>query len=241
MEALAPYRRIAATIRDRIIRGEIQPGDRIPSVREIMKTEGVATATATRVAAILREEGYAETIQGIGTVAALPRILTTGPDRLTMLRATGDGLRQGERTEIISAGLVPAPAHVADALDIEPGDQVVRRRRAYYDDQGTVALSTSWLPAAFAGPAPELVRAEPLPRMTFGLVEERTGRKAVRRRDVVTIRPVPEEASETLGVEAGTPTLTMTNFYWDQFGEVTEYAQDFLGPGRDLSADYDMS
>jgi len=98
MEALPPYRRIAAKIRDRIIRSELQPGERIPSVREIMKSEGVSTATATRVAAVLREEGYAKTVPGIGTVAALPRTLTTGPDRLQMLRATGDGLRPGERT-----------------------------------------------------------------------------------------------------------------------------------------------
>jgi hypothetical protein len=30
----------------------------------------------------------------------------------------------------------------------------------------------------------------------------------------------------------------MTNRYWDQNGEVTEYALDFLGAGRELSAEY---
>lgn len=241
MEALAPYRRIAAKIRDRIIRGDLQPGNRIPSVREIMKEEGVSTATATRVAAVLREEGYAETVAGIGTVAALPRTLTTGPDRLQMLRATGDGLRPGERTEILSAGLVPAPSHVADALDVEQGDEVIKRQRAYYDDQGAVALSTSWLSAGFAAAAPELVRAEPLPKMTFGLIEERTGRRAVKRRDVVAVKEIPDEAASILSAEPGALTLTMTNYYWDQYGEITEYAEDYLGHGRTLSADYDLT
>lgn len=241
MEALAPYRRIATKIRDRIIRGELRPGDRIPSVREIMKEEGVSTATATRVAAVLREEGYAETIPGIGTVAALPRTLTTGPDRLQMLRATGSGLRPGERTEILSAGLVPAPSHVADALDIEIGDNVIKRQRAYYDDQGTVALSTSWLSAQFAEAAPELLSPEPLPKMTFGLIEDRTGRRAVKRRDVVAIKKVPDDLAEILQTEPGSPTLTMTNYYWDQYGEITEFAEDYLGPDRTLSADYDLT
>lgn len=240
MEALAPYRRIATEIKNRIDRGELQPGDQIPSVREIMRAEGVSTATATRVAAVLRADGYAETVPGIGTVVARPRVLTTGPDRLQMLRATGDGFRPGERVDILDAALVPAPSHVADALDIETGDNVIRRQRAYYDADGIVALSTSWLPSQFATAAPELLESGPLPKMTFGLIEERTGQRAVKRRDVVAIKPVPEDAAPLLSLDIGAPALTMTNCYWDQHGSVTEFAEDYLGPGRDLSADYSL-
>ncbi|MEU8362127.1 GntR family transcriptional regulator [Nonomuraea sp. NPDC048882] len=238
--ALPPYRRIAAAIKARIDRGELQPGDAIPSVREIMRTENVSTATATRVAAVLRNEGYAESVPGIGTIVTRPRQLTTGPDRLTMLRATGDGLRPGERTEILSAELAPAPTHVADALGLAADDPVVRRQRVYYDDLGVVALSTSWLPGSLADAAPELLETVPLPKMTFGLIEERTGRRAVRRRDIVSIRAAPDDASTVLEVTPGTPVLSMTNQYWDQHGESTEYATDFLGQGRDLRADYDI-
>jgi DNA-binding GntR family transcriptional regulator len=239
-QAMAPYRRIAAQIRGQIERGELQPGDHIPSVREIMRTESVSNATATRVAAVLRAEGYAESVPGIGTVATVPRILTAGSDRLQMLRAGGTGFKQGERTEILGADLVSAPENVADALGLEEGSPVVRRRRRYLDDRGVVTLSTSWLGGDLAEAAPELLIAEPLPKMTFGLVEERTGRRAVRRRDTVAIRPVPEDAAEGLDADAGTHTLVMTNHYWDQNGDITEYAVDFLGIGRELSADYDL-
>ncbi|MFI6450812.1 GntR family transcriptional regulator [Streptosporangium amethystogenes] len=237
---MAPYRRIAAQIRARIESGEIRPGDRIPSVREIMRDEGVSTATATRVAAVLRAEGYAESVPGVGTLARLPKKVTAGSDRLRMLRATGSGYRPGERAEMLSAGIVPAPEEIADALEVEAGASVVRRRRAYHDDRGAVVVSTSWLPGELGEVAPELLIAEPLPQMTFGLVEERTGRRAVRRRDVVAIKPVPGDIAPMLGVEKGLPTLTMTNLYWDQHGDVTEYAVDFLAPGRELSADHDL-
>lgn len=239
-QALPPYRRIAAKIREQIERGELQPGDRIPSVREIMRTEGVTTATATRVAAVLRAEGYVESVPGIGTVVTVPRKLTAGSDRLQMLRAGGTGFKPGERVEIVGADLVPAPQAVADALGVEEGTPAIRRRRRYLDDQGVVTVSTSWLPGEFAEAAPELLEAGPLPKMTFGLVEERTGRRAVRRRDTVTLEPVPEELVELLGVEAGAPALVMTNHYWDQDGGVTEYAVDFIGPDRELSAEYDL-
>ncbi|MEV4377683.1 UTRA domain-containing protein [Streptosporangium sp. NPDC049644] len=87
---------------------------------------------------------------------------------------------------------------------------------------------------------PPLLVAEPLPRTTFGLVEERTGRRAVRRRDVVAIKPVPEDIAPVLGVERGLPTLTMTSLHWDQHGDVTEYTVDFLAPEREPSADHDL-
>jgi DNA-binding GntR family transcriptional regulator len=238
VQALPPYRRIAAKIKGQIQRGELRPGDRIPSVREIERTEGVSTATATRVAAVLRAEGYAESIPGVGTIVSAPRPQTTGPDRLSMLRAGGDGFRSGETTEVLCSELVPAPDSIASALGVQEGEDVVQRQRVYRDDQGVVALSTSWLPGELAESAPELLSTDPLPKMTFGLVEERTGRRAVRRRDTVAIRPAPEDVAEVLGVEPGSPSLTMANCYWDQHGKVTEYAIDFLGSGRELSAEY---
>lgn len=210
-------------------------------MREIERTEGVSTATATRVAAVLRNEGYAESIPGVGTIVKARRPQTTGPDRLTMLRAGGDGFKPGERTEVLSSELVPAPDTIASALGVSEGEDVIQRQRVYRDDHGVVTLSTSWLPGSFAESAPELLDVAPLPKMTFGLVEERTGRRAVKRRDVVAVRDIPEDVAVVLGVPAGTQGLTMTNCYWDQHGDVTEYAVDFLGPGRELSAEYDMA
>lgn len=238
--ALPPYRRIAEQIRARINSGELQPGDHIPSVRDIVRDEGVSIATATRVAAVLRADGYAESIPGIGTIVSVRRTLTTGPDRLHMLRVGGTGFRSLEHAEIISAELTTAPADVADALALDEGTNVIRRQRLYRDDAGVVAVSTSWLPGDLADAAPELLSTEPLPKMTFGLIEDRTGRRAVHRRDVVTIRPAPDDISQLLDVEPNTSVLVMVNSYWDQHGEPTEYAIDYLGTGRELVAEYDV-
>lgn len=37
------------------------------------------------------------------------------------------------------------------------------------------------------------------------------------------------------------PSLAMSNYYWDQHGSVIEYATDFLGAGRKLTAEYDLN
>lgn len=232
-----PYLQIADHFRVLIKNGDLEEGAKLPSVAEIAAGWQVATATAAKALTQLRTEGYVRSTPR-GTFVAIAHKQTTGPDRLQMLRATGNGFRAGESVEVVSSELADATADVAEPLRIAEGSPVVRRRRVYRDDLGVVTVSTSWLPGEFAEAAPELLSTDPLPKMTFGLVEDRTGRRAVIRRDVVALRPAPTEIAEVLGVEADSRCLTMTNLYWDQNGDPTEYAIDFLGPGRELSAEY---
>ncbi|WP_314243001.1 TetR/AcrR family transcriptional regulator C-terminal domain-containing protein [Streptomyces kutzneri] len=65
-----PYLRIVAAIRRRIADGELAPGDRVPSTRQIAAQWGVALATATRALTTLRLEGLVEARPRIGTVVA---------------------------------------------------------------------------------------------------------------------------------------------------------------------------
>jgi AcrR family transcriptional regulator len=66
----ARYAQIAAELRRRIEQGELAPGSRVPSTREITARWGVAMATATRVLATLREAGLVRAVPGVGTVVA---------------------------------------------------------------------------------------------------------------------------------------------------------------------------
>jgi GntR family transcriptional regulator len=235
-----PYRRIAEEIIERIKSGELQPGDRLPSVRDMVRTEGISSATAARVPAYLRTEGWAIATPGVGTIVAKPKKLTAGADRLAKLQAGGATLGDDERVEILDAVREAASQEVADALGMDTGAEVARRRRRYLDSAGVVTVSTTWVSAAIADQAPEFLEIAPLPKMTFGLIEERTGRRVARRRDTVALRTVPEEVAGPLEAEAGTPTVVVINHYWDQHGEPTEYAVDYLGVGRELSSEYDL-
>jgi DNA-binding transcriptional regulator YhcF (GntR family) len=60
--------RIAEEIRRRITSGELKPGDRVPSARQITQAWGVAIATASKALAMLRAEGLVRAVPGIGTV-----------------------------------------------------------------------------------------------------------------------------------------------------------------------------
>lgn len=65
-----PYRRIVIELRRRISAGELPPGARVPSTRQITRDWGVAMATATKVLAALRDDGVVTTCPGVGTIVA---------------------------------------------------------------------------------------------------------------------------------------------------------------------------
>jgi GntR family transcriptional regulator len=65
-----PHRQIAAWLRGKIESGELQPGRKIPSEKDIMDMTGVARTTARRAVAVLRDEGLVVTTPGRGTHVA---------------------------------------------------------------------------------------------------------------------------------------------------------------------------
>lgn len=96
------YGQIVAELRQRIEAGELAPGDRVPSTRDITRQWGVAMATATKVLTELRREGLVRAVPGVGTVvdaggrparATAPSARKTAPDRgLTPARILGTAI-----------------------------------------------------------------------------------------------------------------------------------------------------
>lgn len=66
------YRQIADDILDRIHRGELKPGDPLPSYRELAKQHGVGVSTASKAYSILHALGAITSEQGRGVYVAKP-------------------------------------------------------------------------------------------------------------------------------------------------------------------------
>ncbi|MEV5480881.1 MULTISPECIES: TetR/AcrR family transcriptional regulator C-terminal domain-containing protein [Streptomyces] len=76
--SLPPYLRIVAELRRQITDGELAPGDRIPSTRQLAKEWHVALATATKALTALRQEGLVQPRARVGTVVAAPHRSAAG-------------------------------------------------------------------------------------------------------------------------------------------------------------------
>lgn len=85
-DAEPPYRRIVTEIARRIAEGDLAPGDRVPSTRQIARDWGVALATATKALTLLHQQGLVIAQPRVGTVVApakRPRSAPTGEHGLT--------------------------------------------------------------------------------------------------------------------------------------------------------------
>ncbi|SRR6266851_6314856 len=66
------YRRMADDLRARIKSGEYPADSRLPTKAELMAHYNVALSTVDHAIEELRKQGYAETVQGVGTFVRQP-------------------------------------------------------------------------------------------------------------------------------------------------------------------------
>lgn len=64
------YRQLAGKLRAAIQRGEIRPGEALPSLAYLQQETGLAVNTVRKAIALLADEGLVVTVQGRGTYAA---------------------------------------------------------------------------------------------------------------------------------------------------------------------------
>ncbi|MFC7328274.1 GntR family transcriptional regulator [Marinactinospora rubrisoli] len=115
-----PYRRIVEEIRARILAGELRPGERMPSIRQIAQRWGVAIATATRAMATLRDEGLVEAKVGSGTVvsARAGRQRPPGPAVSPPPRHTGAPRQALNREHVLRTAIAIADGEGLDAVSM---------------------------------------------------------------------------------------------------------------------------
>lgn len=239
---LPPYQQIVEYYRDRIATGELKPGERLPSTRQLIEQWSVAHATAAKVLALLRADGLVITTSGGGggTVVADRQRGLTARDRATSVRRSGRIYPTGEQARIVDAELMPAPESVARALELPVGATVVRRHRITYRDGHPVSRSTSWFPGALAESAPDLLRAERIVQGTAGYLEQATGRRMSQGRDELSAGVADLQVAADLGVPEGSVVLVGRNWYRDAQAEVLEYGESVSAPDRAVAYEYDL-
>jgi len=65
-----PYLQLAAIIRGQVQRGELRPGERLPSILSLSGEYGMSQVTVKKALRVLRDEGLIEGVAGYGTFVA---------------------------------------------------------------------------------------------------------------------------------------------------------------------------
>jgi DNA-binding GntR family transcriptional regulator len=222
-----PYQQIAAEIRNRIESGELRAGDRVPSVRSLMRDYGVALATAQRALTTLRAEGYIKPERGVGSIVTTEAERgRAANDRVDKSRRTGKVYAAGQYAKIGEAVLDKAPDQVANALGIKVGGLAIRRVRVTYtSDDVPISASTSWFRGDLAEKAPLLLSLERIKEGTFAYVAKTLKRTVDAWQDQFEPANATAEQASQLGLEQGALVLVGRNWIYDDAGDVLEYGE----------------
>jgi len=199
--------------------GELAPGDPFPGELRLCEQFGVSRTVVRQALVQLEHEGVVDRMRGRGTFVAAPRpaqgLVQSLSGQYEDLAARGLHLRSTVR----KLELVPAPVHVAAALEITEGEPVVLLERLrFVQDEPWVLVITYLLPDTMSW-----LQQIDLSEGSLYAEMERRGIRPVHGRRTVQARRAGKTTADDLGVGRGTPILLLTSVGLDRQERPVEY------------------
>lgn len=196
------YEQIAESLRQRIAAGEFPPGAMLPSGRDLCEQWQVSRATVIKALDQLKADALIVGRQGAGyTVVQTPVGRPAGDRRSGTTRASGMPF-----TRLGTPSMQNPPPHVAEALQLQTGEQALVRARLMQLADGTPhSVVAAWFPADIAEACPRLRKDGPIAEGTTRYVERCTGRRPGSSSeagvDVESVRLITQEEALLLVVQ----------------------------------------
>lgn len=162
-DARPPFRQVADPLRDDIESGRLAPGERMPSISELVERFGVTNGTVQRAMTYLRTLGLIETRHGSGSIVtpnrpwiAVTSAAWTSAAGTPLTFWAGQAAAHGftGTQELLGVDVEVPPAEVRAALGLAGDETAVARKRLMRLDDEAVQLVTSYFPHSVADGTP---------------------------------------------------------------------------------------
>jgi GntR family transcriptional regulator len=211
------YLQLVQGMTEQIRLGELQPGDRIPSERELTETAQVSRTTARIAIDELVASGLVYREQGRGTFVAKPRMRNL----MGFVSFTEDIIARGmkPRTTVLRQQKIKASAKIASALRIEAGESVLNLVRIRLADDEPIAVQHSYLPSKLV---PGLENYDLTDKSLFNILRTEYGIYPAWTEAEVEASAASSELAEHFQVEEGSPVLVVRGLSYTESFEVVE-------------------
>ena len=222
------YYQIKTRLLESIETGQLKPGDRVPSERELTTHFNVSRMTARQALTELENQGYLYRLQGKGTFVATPKL---DQPLAGLTSFTEDMRRRGLEpgAQVLSAEEVPAGRKAARALGLSETALVFRLERLRLAGGDPMALEIAHVPAALV---PGLAEEGALERSLYGLLRERYGIRLIRATQSLEAVAANEYEAQVLHVKEGTPLLLLERVSRDEQDRPVEFVRSLYRGDR---------
>jgi len=197
------YSQVREALRARILDGQYQQHERLPSESELMQGFGVSRVTVRQALNDLAKEGLIFKLAGKGSYVSKPRPV----QNLSRLQGFGEAMsRLGYKTvnRLLGLRTVAAPAAVAAQLEIAAGDAVTEIRRVRTLDRQPVSLDLTYVLPALGE---RLAKEDLVTRDIFLIIENDYGIPLGHAELSIDAMAAEPEQAELLQIAPGAPIL----------------------------------
>ncbi|PYT78423.1 MAG: hypothetical protein DMG40_20215 [Acidobacteria bacterium] len=220
------YQRIQSVIRKRIDSGQLQPGDAVPSERDLARTHHVSLMTARHALAFLEREGLVERRRSIGTFVAPPKIHFNKLMSYTEQMAART-LAAGAK--VLSAKIVDNENEAAARLSLPPKSGIIKLERLRHASGEPFALETCYLNAAeFPGLLDAPIERDSL----FGVLERDFKVELAYADEEVDATAADPRIADLLAIPRRVPLLRIRQVIYSTKGKAIMYVLGFYRSDR---------
>ncbi|MDW5501855.1 GntR family transcriptional regulator [Pseudomonas lundensis] len=205
------YIQLAATIEMAIKQQVLAVKDFLPSERQMAEELALSRVTVSKAMKLLQEKALISRQQGVGTQVAMHNGYPFSLDS----SFTPHG---SISNEWLLRTCLPAPAHIAEALDLESNAVVTKLRRLRLLDGSPVSLETIYIPLSF------LPDPEKLENSLYALWQSRNIVPEGKHFQLKAVA-CTEEIAGLLNVNKGTPLLHILQTSRNALGKMLEFSE----------------
>lgn len=219
------YIQIEEEIRGSIDSGDLGPMSRVASETNLAEQFRVSRMTARKALDRLVGDGILFRRAGKGTFVANPKI-AHGPSQKVSFSAAMRALGLRLSTRVLDSGVQRAPSHIARALDLPAGSNVVFLRRLRIVAGEPVAIHMSYLPPQFAA----VLDGD----LTGSLTELmlRAGARVAEAKDTIEAVTATGDEADLLDVKIGDPLVLIEGVAHSATGQPMRYTSALYRGGR---------
>ena len=226
--AIPMYYQLKVHLRERILAGELVPGQQTPSEQQLAKDYGVSKMTVRQALADLVDEGLLDRKPGVGTFVAQRRIQRNlVGDFVTFFESQLDGRRPGSR--VLTVRVIPAEGKAQFKLKLRQGEPVVQTERYLLLDGERVAFTTIYIPE---GKCPGLADDVWHWQSLISLFEKKHRLFPAKALQTVDAVKADERIARLLGVDVDVPLLYTERTTYLENDDPIEFTQSYLRSDR---------